>query len=300
MAGYMAVCTVLVVLIGRRIQFRKSEYLPAAAQFFFGGLLSPFLVFFFKSAAGPGSMLFLFLLILLLVGNEFLEKRFSNTTVSFAMFVLCCGMFFVIVMPIAVRRMGLAVFLLGLAASSAVCMGVWRLIRNSGVSLKPVAAIYGILAILYITNVIPPVPLSMKHLGVYHSVTHINGEYVCSMEKPRWYEFFKNSETTFRYRPGDRAYCFTSVFAPTQLRETVRHRWYYKAPGSFRYREVASIPYTLSGGRDEGYRGYTCTRQLAPGKWKVAVTAADGKTIGIARFQVVQDNEIPEMVEIHR
>jgi hypothetical protein len=262
--------------------------------------LGPFLVFFFKSAAGLGSMLFLFLLILLLVGNEFLEKRFSNATVSFAMFGLCCGIFFVIVMPVAVRRMGLPVFLLGLVASSAVCLGVWWLIRGSGASLKPVAATYGILAVLYISNIIPPVPLSMKYLGVYHAVTHKNGEYVCAMEKPRWYEFFKKSETTFRYRPGDRAYCFASVFAPTRLRETVRHRWYYKAPGSFRYREVASIPYTLSGGRDEGYRGYSCTRQLAPGKWKIYVTAADGKTIGIARFRVVQATKIPEMVEIRR
>jgi hypothetical protein len=298
MAGYLLVSAVLVILIGRRVAFRYSEYLPAVVQFCFGGLLSPFMVFYFKSSAGFGSMLFLVLLAVLLVGNEFLEKRLSSTTVSLSMFGLCCGMFFVLLTPIIIRRMNLAVFLLGLAASAAICWGLYRLIRGSGATLRPVAAIYCILAVLYVTNIIPPVPLSMKQIGIYRSVTHRNGEYVCAMERARWYEFFKKSETTFRYRPGDKACCFASVFAPTRLKETIRHRWYHKAPGSFFYNEVSSIPYSLEGGRDAGYRGHTCTGRLSPGKWKVAVTTDDGKVIGIARFKVVETTESPEIVEV--
>ena len=298
MAGYLLVSAILVVLIGRRVEFRYSEYLPAVAQFCFGGLLSPFMVFYFKSAAGFGSTLFLILLAGLLVGNEFLEKRLSSATVSFSMFGLCCGMFFALFTPIIVRRMNLAVFLLGLAVSAAVCWGLVRLIRGSGVSFKPVAAMYVLLAVLYMANIIPPVPLSMKHIGIYRSVTHRNGEYVCTMEQPRWYEFLKKSETTFRYRSGDKACCLVSVFAPTRLKKTIQHRWYHKAPGSFFYQAVGTIPYGLEGGRDEGYRGYTCTGRLSAGKWKVEVTTDDGKVIGIARFQVVETTESPEIVEV--
>jgi hypothetical protein len=298
MACYLLASAVLVVLIGRHVRFRYSEYLPAVAQFCFGGLLSPFLVFFFKSAAGLGSMLFLVMLAVLLVGNEFLEKRLSNATVSFSMFGLCCGMFFVLLAPVIIGRMNLAVFVLGLAASAAVCWGLYLLIRGTRAAFKTVAAVYLIMALLYVANIIPPIPLAMKRIGIYRSVVHRGGEYVCTMEKPRWYEFFKKSERTYRYRPGDKACCFASVFAPTHFKETVWHHWYRKAPGSFFYREVSSSAYGLSGGRDGGWRGYTCTGQLAPGKWKVEVTNDGGKVIGIVRFRVVETTDSPEIVEV--
>lgn len=300
MAGYLAVSAVLVVLIGRHVRFRYSEYLPAAVQFCFGGLLSPFLVFFFKSAVGFGSTIFLILLSGLLIANEFIEKRLSSATISYLMFGLCCGMFFVLLAPIVVGRMNPAVFLLGLGISTAACWGLYLLIRGSGVAFKPVALLYVILAVLYFANVIPPVPLSMKDIGIYHSVTKKNGEYICTMEKPRWYEFFKKSEDTFRYHPGDKACCFASIFAPTRFKETVRYRWSRKASGSFRYREVSTIAYSLEGGRDAGYRGYTCTRHLVPGKWKVEVTSDDGKVIGIVRFRAIETSGDYEMVEVYR
>ena len=77
---------------------------------------------------------------------------------------------------------------------------------------------------------------------------------------------------------------FTAIHAPRGLREPVFHRWL------FRGREVTRVPLPLSGGREEGYRAWSCKQSFpadASGRWAVQVVTDAGQMIGVVHFRVV-------------
>lgn len=77
---------------------------------------------------------------------------------------------------------------------------------------------------------------------------------------------------------------FTAIHAPRGLRERVFHRWL------FRGREVLRIPLQISGGRDEGYRAWSCKQSFPDdpsGRWAVEVVTDARQMIGEVRFRVM-------------
>ena len=47
------------------------------------------------------------------------------------------------------------------------------------------------------------------------------------------------------------------------------------------------LPFEISAGRENGYRGFTFKRGITPGKWRVAVETMRGQTLGEITFDVV-------------
>jgi hypothetical protein len=76
---------------------------------------------------------------------------------------------------------------------------------------------------------------------------------------------------------------FTAIHAPRGLREQVYHRWLHQG------REIARIPLTISGGREQGYRAWSCKQVFPPdaaGRWSVEAVTDAGQLIGVIRFRV--------------
>jgi hypothetical protein len=46
------------------------------------------------------------------------------------------------------------------------------------------------------------------------------------------------------------------------------------------------VAFNLSGGREEGYRGYSIKSDPEPGKWRVQVKTLTGQVIGELRFKI--------------
>jgi hypothetical protein len=297
---YLLLSAVVVILISRRVVFKFSEYLPAAAQFFFGGLFSACTVYYFKSTSTVASFVFIIGLACLLVGNEFLEKKYSSAQIAFTFWGICAAMILNFLVPVILHMMGTWVFLLSIIFAFLLVMCIKKLSASTDLSLKPVAILYIGLIVLFFLNVIPPVPLSKKQISIYRSVQHSNDDYICAMEKPQWYEPLKRGESTFRYLPGDTMFCYCSIFAPSKLQKKIYHHWYYKASSGSRFIEKTKSGYFLSGGRDNGYRGYTFKTNILPGKWKVLVKTTEGKTIGEISFNVVAADSgvVPEIVYV--
>jgi hypothetical protein len=83
-----------------------------------------------------------------------------------------------------------------------------------------------------------------------------------------------------------RVYAVSAIYAPLGLRDRVRHRWF--AAGRELY---TSPPYTVTGGRETGYRlwTYVTVRGLAPGSWlRLDVETEAGQLIGRAWLPVVR------------
>ena len=279
---------------------RFEEYFPLAIQFFFGGLCSAFVVYFFRSVSFSKTIVFFFVLVGMLIGNEFLDKRISNKYLQFSSYFLVNFTFFTFFIPVVMKVMNTWVFLLSGLISLATTVGLIVFIYKTSPSTrkeihegKMLAMVVGIFLSInafYFLNLIPPVPLALETGIVAHKVERVDGNYEVTFEKSPWYKFWIKNRSKFVYEEGSPVYMFTSIFAPSELTKKIKHQWKWYDQKTKEWKQSDAIGYEISGGRDEGYRGFTMKERIAPGKWKVEVVTDEGLVLGIIPFEVVDDS----------
>ncbi len=298
---YLAVLGAVIVLAGRlklnRLNtefFRRYRgFFPYLIQFLLGGLFSAYAIYYFRSSSLSSTAVFFLLLAGLLVANEFLENRLMNLPLLLVLYTFVCCSFFVYFLPVILGEMGPVVFYLSLAVGVLPVYGVIYLIfgtrpaRHAGDFLRGVAGtnlLVWLLLLFYVMNWIPPVPLSMKFGGVYHRVARPDHQFKLTYVSPPFYRFWEDSESPFRLRAGDRVHCFVSVFAPSKLEASIEHVWQHYRGEESGWVVTDRLPYRITGGREEGYRGYTYKRNVTPGAWRVNVQTEGGRVLGRVRF----------------
>lgn len=284
-----------------------APFAPVVIQFAFGGLFSGFLAVYWRSASVAVSWIFVILIAVLLVGNERFRQYYTKLPFQIGIYFIALFSFFIFFLPIIFERIGSLMFILGGLVSLGLIAGflyllrrlIPEVIREERVRVvRTVAAIYLIFNVLYFTNAIPPLPLALKEAGVYHAVSRIGDDYVLSAEYIPWYKRYLLYNTTYHRVRGEPAHVFTAIYAPGSLSTVVLHEWQYKRDGDWVTENV--VPFTISGGRDEGYRGYSSKSSLRDGEWRVNVLTKSGQVIGRVSFTVVSAGEEPVLVEIHR
>jgi hypothetical protein len=285
LAAYLIGAAVIVVLIGRGATFRYSEYLNNVLQFFFGGIFSALFIFYFLSSGGLAGYLFVFGLAALLVGNEFLESRYSELTLSWTFFTLCALMFFNFALAHLFRSISTFWFYLGTLLAVLLVLVLRWLSRHASASIRPSLGVAGLLLVLHVFNVIPPVPLVKKEMLIAHEVRHEGRAYVARVESAGW-RIWRTSSATYHRRTGEPVYCFTSVFVPNGIRTTIGHRWEHYDEQAGEWRTMDRRSFAIEGGRHGGYRGYTYKQNVIPGLWRVTAESESGAAIGILDFRV--------------
>ncbi|HEX4925327.1 MAG TPA: DUF2914 domain-containing protein, partial [Bdellovibrionales bacterium] len=238
---------------------RKAwKYRDEATHFLFGSLLSTFVIFYFKSASILNSFLFLTVIAVLLVLNELERFKSLGLLIRFALYSLCLISYFAYLVPILLGFVGLIPFVLAFALSALVFWGLFKLLLAKTVDrtllleriIKPAAAVQAVILVLYVFQLIPPVPVSLKYIGIYHKVEKRDGRFALDYERP-WWKFWQNGAQTFHARPGDKIYCFVQIFSPTGFKDQVKIRWLYKDKRG--WQSWDAIPLDISGGREEGF-----------------------------------------------
>ena len=154
--------------------------------------------------------------------------------------------------------------------------------------LIAIAGIYGVFHLLYFTNIIPPIPLAIKEIGIYHSILRTDNGYEVSFEPVLRYIPFRNYSLTFHWVASQPIYSYSSVFAPTRLDTTILHRWSYYDNRKEKWMETDRLGFQIAGGRDGGYRGYTFKTNVFPGKWRVEVITGRDQLLGRLNFEIVE------------
>ena len=158
------------------------------------------------------------------------------------------------------------------------------------------SAIIGITFIinfLYFTNLIPPIPLSIKDAGIYNSVKrNFNGNYDVTYEDSGWKNYFK-LYPDFKEAPDSLIYAYSAIFSPTDLNLTIIHEWQYYNQNQKKWVTDSEINLKVVGGRDQGFRTYSLRSNLNPGKWRVNVKTESGQIIGRLRFNILLVNTEP-------
>jgi hypothetical protein len=305
--SYLVIAFVGIVLIhsvemGRfrpKLIMKYREWLPALIQFPLGGLFSGFVIFYTKSGSLFTSWPFLLILIGLFIGNEFFRKRYERLVFQISVFYFALLTYLVLIIPAVLHTLSTSTFIFaGLLSLIAIVLIVQliaklfpKLYRQGSRALwTMIILIYVGFNALYFSNIIPPVPLALKEVGMYHSVVRTVDGYAVTYQTPKWYEVWRSTSHTFYRAPGEAAYCFSSVFAPTELRTKIYHSWQWQTEsGSWKREE--RIPFTIEGGRDGGYRGFTLKEQLNEGTWRCVVETDNGQVIGHTSFTVVNVGE---------
>jgi hypothetical protein len=279
--------------------------ITGVTHFFLGGLLSSYVVFYFKSAAVGKSFIFVGLLVALMIANEFFSARLRNLKLLCAIYFFCCFAFLTFFLPVVTRVMNAAIFissgLLSFLITSAIVAVIYhgsiQAARRELIGMAwPPALIFLALLFFYFQNWMPPVPLALKEGGIYRSVERVGENYVVRYRQPAWWQFWKSDERDFAYAPGDTVYCFAAVFAPTDLRERIVHHWQLRTANGWKTTDQRG--YSIYGGRDGGWRGYTYKRNLAEGEWRVEVKTEKGRLLGRILLEVTFVQERPQRMKI--
>jgi len=258
----------------------------AIVHFLLGALLNLYAIFFFKSSSLLVSFSFLAFLLLLVLANELPRFKALGLPFKFALLGLCLLCFAAAVVPIFVGSIGLGVFLLSMLAGAAPLAALgWRL-RARGARraiLVPLGLVLLGFLTAYLFRVIPPVPLSIPYIGIYHGVERTAEGFRLSHERP-WWRFWHNGDQRFAAQPGDRVYVFFRVFSPANFSDQVLLRWYRRLPAGWALQDT--IPIRIVGGREEGFRGFGFKGNYEPGSWKIQVETTDAREIGRIYFEL--------------
>jgi len=287
------------ITIPQKLQ-RIWKYHEFTVQFLLGSLLSVYTLFYIKSASILSSLIFVFLIAALLVINEFVRLKRNQIVLSLVLFFLCLASYFIYLVPTLLGFVGVFPFALALVITLGCVAFVYRIIERKFranpemkkmVERKIVYSGGGVIALFlvsYVLQIIPPVPVSLSYIGIFRDVHKENGQYVLSYTRP-WWRFWENGDQTFYARPGDSIVAFVRVFAPTGFRDEFRIRWLLRTPRGWEKQD--SIPITVAGGRDQGFRGYTVKANYQPGHYRIQVETTDAREVGRLYMDVHPDAE---------
>ena len=270
------------------------EYRSPVVHFLMGALLNLYAIFYFKSSSLLVSFGFLGFLVIVLLANELKRVKSLGLAFKFALLSLCLLSFFAYLLPVLVGSIGLVMFLASMLVGSLPLMAAsWRIraiapdkfaLARRQILVPLGCVVIGFLT-FYVFRLIPPVPLSIPFIGVYHQVERVDAGFRLSHERPAW-RLWHNGDQKFVAQPGDRVYVYFRVFSPTRFADQVQMRWHWKDPARG-WVLHDTIPIRIVGGREEGFRGYGFKANYQPGAWKVQIETTDGREIGRVYFELI-------------
>jgi hypothetical protein len=253
-------------------------------QFLFGSVLSALFILYFKSSSYGLAWVLTLLLGALLVANEFMESEYRRLSLCWSMFGLCSILWCNFAFPFLFGSVHAAWFYLSTLLGATITYVLYQRAPRHAGRIWPVWAIAGLLMVAYRADMIPPVPLVKQAVVVAYDLEKSEKGYWMTVEKSPWWNFWRVDNDHFYLAPGQKLVCFSSVFAPQGLHTKLVHDWQRKVAGQ--WVSVSTPGFSLAGGRDNGYRGYTYKSNVTAGEWRVKIQTATRQTIAVSTFSV--------------
>jgi len=269
---------------------------PLAVQFVFGALLGSSLIFYWFFGAFSVSWPLMVIIVLLMIFNDTFRQYFTKPLVQISVYFFCTISLFSLALPFLFNSLSAWLFVAATIASVVLFLvdihfaSFWvSYIRQQKRQLFiSIIIITGVMNVLYFTNIIPPIPLALREAGLYHNIQLMGGKYIMQGESE---DFFETLQTaifgqTLHVASADRVYLYTAIFAPANLQTTIVHHWQYYDEVQKIWVNKGKLPFTINGGRQEGYKGYSYNSNLTPGKWRVSVQTERGQVLAKVQFTV--------------
>lgn len=287
-----------------RIRKILSVLAPLVTQFAIGSLLSGCIIFYTKSATLAVSWPFLLLILIVFLGNEYFRSYRASLIFQTTLFFFTLYSYVIFALPLYIGKIGPVYFLLSTALSAGVFLFFLWILSLVGrervqktllhISLAMVGTITLVVG-AYFTGIVPPIPLTLQDGGVYHSLRRVSGGYEVEgeKEKPWWLAPLPH---IVHHVPGTPLFVYSAVFAPGAFSTNIVHHWERYDAVQGEWVTQTRIAFLLSGGRQGGYRGYSKSDTVVPGKWRVSIETVQGQVVGRVTFTVVDVGVEPILV----
>ena len=266
-----------------------------------GSTLSFICIYAIRSAALSLSWPLFLILILCIMANEFVSTHNFRLTLDIGILFIALLFFSIFHTPVIMKIQNNATFIISLVIAITISLVYAFFLRFVSETTEKEAPRFYALAIgipmfvgmLYFLNVLPAVPLSLKDSGVYHEITRIDqGEFMAQKEIDSR-RFLMLRTPIFTLTPTtDAIYFFSAINAPTELSAPVSHVWEKYNVVEKRWEEKTVIPFTLAGGRADGYRAYSKKETIDEGLWRVTVKIDGKRIVGRVKFKVIKEDTV--------
>lgn len=286
----------------RKIIGLYFTYQNDIVHFLLGALLNAFVIFYFKSGSLINTFILVAILAILLVINEIKFFKRKGVTLKVILFTISLASFSIYLLPVLLGRIGGWIFMASqlCTVTIIVFLGLGLLLlgveqsRIRAKLLTPAASVIIIFTFLYSAQVIPPVPLSLKQIGIYHNIEKTPEGFILSKLTPPW-KFWAQGDRNFVARRGDAIYLFSRIFAPSGFKDQLFFNFQIKDRNG-RWQNTDKIPLTIVGGRDEGFRGYAYKKNFQDGVWRALVETEAGREVGRIGFKVSSSSDLTPRV----
>lgn len=281
----------------KRIE-KATRWATFGVSFFLGTLLSNTLVYYFRSSDVIQMWPVFLIIIIAIILNEFVYGRVPDLI----LFYIGLTFYIIFNVPIVINRVNTYTFFVSILVAVIVTSIFTVLLQRIYLSRKDFifliifSMFFPFLMLrLYYINYIPAVPLALGDSGFYTKVEKIDvgGGYTYNREDKGLVQdkkfFVLNKDhydlLTLKEINGGEMYFYSSIISPANVSADITHVWEkYDAEREIWIKE-AEIGYPISGGREDGYRGYSQIGNISQGKWRVRVLA-DGRLVGLRKIMV--------------
>jgi hypothetical protein len=278
-------------------------FAPLLLQFALGSMIGGVFIFYWFSGSIFVSWPFIVFVLVLIVSLETYKHYMENPVVQLALYNFATFLLLAVALPIFFTSIDQGLFMIAGWLSLVWVLWLTYILRASPTIvhrkyqiLIANIIIFVVMNVFYFSNLIPPVPLSIRDEGVYHSVQHVGGGYVLETEPQTFWQKW-SLRPTVHLVAGQPLYVFTSIYSPTDLDTDIVHDWQYYNESKNLWVSLDKLSFHVVGGRAEGYRGYSLKTQLNPGKWRVYTQTPRGQVLGRYEFNIVQTDQTPDLVE---
>lgn len=265
-------------------------------QYSFGGLFSGMLILYGRSGDIFASWPFLVLFAGGMIANELLQKRDEKLIFNLVSYFIGIFSYLVLGVPVLTGFMGPWVFVgCGVAALAYMYLLIkllsfvipHYLLLQMRYIVFSLLSTFAFLNVLYFTNIIPPIPLSLKTISIVQGVVRFSNptSYELSYEPIPWWRYDQQLFPVIHPNATRSIACFTNVYAPIRIKTEIVHVWEYK-DNQGNWKEQFRLAYPITGEAANGYRGYTATTAFRDGSWRCSVETARGQILGRKQFTV--------------
>lgn len=270
-----------------------------AIAYFSGSALSFVCVYAFRSADIQASWPLFVILLLCILVNETISAHNFRLTLDVTVLFIATLFFTVFNMPLIVGVQNNVVFLVSIGVTIVISLIFIMLLKKTSETAdmesgRAVALAVGVpmfVGMLYFLNAIPAVPLALHTAGVFHRVEkNDQGEFIALIEEEESSSFFKNPfarKTHYVSPQDDGIYFYGAVDAPAEITAPLSHVWEKYNNTTKHWEEKLVIPFSIEGGRENGYRAYSKKESIEEGLWRVTIKVDTNRVVGRKTFNVV-------------
>ncbi len=266
-----------------------------AFSFFSGSFLSYVLVYYLRSGDSISSLPILIFIIFSVIANEIINNKYSENIFNFIIVSVSTTFFALYNIPVLIGYVNDMTFIVSIIISVATLLLFVYIIKKSIInkSLKMYSVcvlVPLIISLLYFTGTMPAVPLTMRDAGIYSNIQRVNGEYIFDNLITNKKENIFTNLLFWKYDSfvitNSTVYFYCSVISPTDVTSNITHVWQKYDINTKTWKEINRVTYKTSGGRAEGYRGYSFKSNITSGQYKVKVQVGE-RVLGQKTFTLL-------------